>query len=244
MPAEVVTKSCRNCGREVSAKIDPELSGTWRVYAMSFAVLCEKCNAEYEQKLAADAEAEKQRTERDRYQRRLERSGLPALLQAVKLDDLDIDANSDSIRSARAWAAGEITSLVLSGDVGVGKTYLAAAATNEMLQRRAARWVTAPRFMIMARSDFRAEARQEITELLLQPKLALVLDDLDKANATAYALDLLFEAIDARLNAGTPLLVTTNLRWPALKERFGEALASRLATATGHRMEGSDRRRA
>lgn len=80
--------------------------------------------------------------------------------------------------------------------------------------------------------------------MLLKRSVPLVLDDIDKVAPSDFTLDLLFEAIDERVNSGTALLVTTNLHYPDLEDRFGEPIASRLAGyCKAHRLDGPDRRR-
>jgi DNA replication protein DnaC len=187
------------------------------------------------------------REARDHEARQLARingSGIPAGLRGITFDLLTVDeANATAIEDAERWARGDILGLVLSGEVGVGKTWIAAAATNEKLKATPVRWFSAARFMVQARAGFKDRAREEITDVLTRPDLALVLDDIDKANPTEFTREVLFEAIDERIANATPILVTTNLRYPELEQRLGEPIASRLSTCQAHRIEGQDRRR-
>lgn len=122
-------------------------------------------------------------------------------------------------------------------------TWISAAAANEMLRQREVRWFAAPRFMTQARAGFKHAARDQITDVLTRPDIALVLDDLDKVNPTDFTKEVLFTAIDERLTAGTPLVVTTNQGYEEIEEIFGEPIASRLSTCRGIRLDGDDRRR-
>lgn len=75
---------------------------------------------------------------------------------------------------------------------------------------------------------------------------ALVLDDLDKARRSEYASEQLLCAIDKRITAGAPLLVTTNLMPSQLADRFpgyGPMIVSRLrGYCETFLVEGPDRR--
>ena len=135
---------------------------------------------------------------------------------------------------------------MLVGPVGVGKTWLAAAAAWALLERKAVRWFSVPTLFARIGLAFADEARQDALNVLAGTQ-ALVLDDIDKARATDYAAEQLFCAIDNRVTAGAPLLITTNLELDALAARFpqpyGEAIVSRLAQhCEAFALEGADRR--
>jgi DNA replication protein DnaC len=78
---------------------------------------------------------------------------------------------------------------------------------------------------------------------MTNPKLALVLDDIDKAKPTDFARDILFELIDERINNRASLLITTNMNSGEFAEAYGEAIASRVAGyCEAKRIDGDDRR--
>lgn len=142
---------------------------------------------------------------------------------------------------AKQWAAGEVSTLVLTGPVGVGKTYLAAAACWDRLQSQPTRWVSVARIMLQLRAAFGDENRAEALKVLTGES-AIVLDDLDKVNPTEDGRSAIFTAIDARIEQGSPLLVTTNLDMSEIGKRYGDAVMSRLRGGQVVRMQGADRR--
>ena len=159
-------------------------------------------------------------------------SGIPAGLRDWTLDRAGPSVRSDIISAATAWAAGDSRGLFLSGPAGVGKTTIAAAAANGLLSTRPVRWLSVPVMFARLGLSFADDERTEILRLLASPT-AIVLDDIDKTRPSEYAAEQLFLAIDTRVQAGSPLLVTTNLSLSALAARYpepyGETIVSRLA---------------
>lgn len=154
------------------------------------------------------------------------------------------------------WSRGEIRGLILAGRVGMGKSWFAAVAAQSLIYHRVKaldalhlkpmapiRWVTVPALIQKSRGEYGSESRKE-AEKILAGTAGLVLDDIDKVKPTEFSIDLLFEAIETRINAGRPLLVTTNLGYRELRDLLGDPITSRLrGYCEGQRMIGKDRRR-
>ena len=156
------------------------------------------------------------------------------------------DAPAGPLQGAQAWGRGDADGLLLAGPVGVGKTWLAAAAAWERLERAPVRWFSVPTLFARLSLGFADDGRQDALNVLAG-KRALVLDDIDKVRASEYAAEQLFCAIDNRVTAGAQLLITTNLALSTLAGRFpepyGEAIVSRLAQhCEAFALEGQDRR--
>jgi DNA replication protein DnaC len=236
-------KQCTTCGIAVQAEVPPEIDQDSRWYRLAerMPVYCDPCGEEAEHDIARQEHEQAEA----RHLQRITASGIPANLRGVSFDRLDNDeALAPAVAAAKSWAGGEIRGLVLSGTVGVGKTWIAAAAANQYLRRSGLYWIATPRLMLQARAGFKSNERDAAYKVLLKRSVPLVLDDIDKVAPSDFTLDLLFEAIDERVNSGTALLVTTNLHYPDLEDRFGEPIASRLAGyCKAHRLDGPDRRR-
>jgi DNA replication protein DnaC len=94
----------------------------------------------------------------------------------------------------------------------------------------------------MDRAGFGTDEKAQANRILTGAS-PLVLDDLDKVGTNATVRSLLYLAIDNRIEAGSPLLVTTNLKPDQLAETFGEAISSRLrGDCEVHVLAGADRR--
>ena len=99
--------------------------------------------------------------------------------------------------------------LLLFGNVGTGKTFLAACAANALIDKGVPCLVT--NFARIANTvQGLFEGRQEYYDSLNKFPL-LVLDDLSAERKTEYMQEIVFNVIDARYRAKLPLIVTTNL---------------------------------
>ena len=127
-----------------------------------------------------------------------------------------------------------VSSIVLSGGVGVGKTGLAVAAIG-----KAATWAERPRFVSWLRLQSRIMAsygpnvggsRYEMIEQYAKADV-LVLDDFGTSGTPAsdHAIALAEEMIEARATGGHATLITTNLTQGQLEVEFGARVASRIA---------------
>jgi DNA replication protein DnaC len=176
---------------------------------------------------------------RSRLKERAIRAELPAALCGLELSAC---APGPSLDAARDWALGDLPGLCLTGPAGVGKTRLAAAACWARLQEAPVRWVSAARLMAQLRSGFNTEAKAKADAILVGAG-AVVLDDIDKASPTDFGREVMFNTIDARIEEGRRLLITTNKSMEELGDQLGDPIKSRVA---GYcrvvRMQGRDRR--
>ena len=171
-------------------------------------------------------------------------SGIPKLLRGLTWDTVN-GKPPELVAAARNWATGDVQGLVMCSPVGVGKTYLAAVAAWARLERGLpVRWFYVPALFAQLKLGF-GDPRHDAAVDALIGCSALVLDDIDKVRPSDYAAEQLCCAIDTRVTAGKPLLITTNLELPELAARFpnGEAIVSRLVGyCEAFTLTGRDRR--
>jgi DNA replication protein DnaC len=121
-------------------------------------------------------------------------------------------------------------SLLLVGDVGRGKTFLASAIGNVALEAgRTVVYVTFGEFLDLIRlhkfDD--QEAYMAGIQRLYDADL-IILDDLGAEKATDFAIQELFTLINTRMNRRRPMVVSSNLKPEEFQETYGDRISSRL----------------
>jgi DNA replication protein DnaC len=127
------------------------------------------------------------------------------------------------VQDARAFADAPDGWIVLSGASGCGKTHIAAAIVNRLLERGdAALFVVVPDLLDHLRSAYQQGAEVGYDELFERVRNApvLALDDLGTQAPTQWAQEKLFQIINHRFNSRLPMVVTTNLTLEQLDERL------------------------
>ena len=102
--------------------------------------------------------------------------------------------------------------LLLWGDVGTGKSYLAACIANALIEKEVS--VRMLNFGQILNTGFDEKAR--ILGVLSKYDL-LILDDFGMERRTEYAQEIVFQVIDTRYQSRKPMIVTTNLSLQTLK---------------------------
>lgn len=217
----------------------PDREGSRRlalVHMMARRVLCDSCQTIVDHEDSQAREHERQQVQRQRI------LTLPRELQSV--DMAKSPADGEAVDAAKLWVA-QGGALTLVGIVGAGKTYLAAAATAQMMAERDVSWQSVPSMLAAATAAFGDDDRRKAVRAIVGNG-ALVLDDLDKIKPGDWAASQLFAAIDNRLTSGAPLLITLNKSLGELADfiggEFGPAIASRLSQQHVVELHGADQR--
>lgn len=156
----------------------------------------------------------------------------------------------DSLRKARLFAEkfpDTPKGLLISGESGVGKTFLVNCITKSLLDKC---------FTVMYLSSFRlfeiftdykfgdAEVKAgavKAFDLILDCDL-LVIDDLGVEQTSQPTLSQFFTCMEERALRGKPILITTNLGMEAIKQRYSGRVASRLFEFQYIKLLGFDNR--
>lgn len=121
-------------------------------------------------------------------------------------------------RYADLWSQvyADNTGLLLWGGVGNGKTYAAASVANAVIEEHEATVLVTSFPVILNELMGRTSDRNAYVESIVRPQL-LVIDDLGAERDSPFALEQIYNVIDARYRQHRPLIITTNLSLSEIK---------------------------
>ncbi len=147
---------------------------------------------------------------------------------AMQQHTFDRASDADHIQKARRYAEqwdrvrSDNIGLLFFGNTGSGKSYTAHCIANALLDHHIpVRYV--PAVELVAKLMDRETRRDEYIEKLCKTPL-LIIDDIGAERDTAFAREQLCAVIDARSEAGKPLVVTTNYSLSEMRNCTDHAL--------------------
>lgn len=170
------------------------------------------------------------------------------LLETYRIDDADKTKSAELARRfIQHWAEmkEDGTGLLLWGNVGTGKTFIAAAIANAVIDLgESARMRSTGEIVLEVQSG---PNKIGIIDEICRPSL-LVLDDLGAERETSFGAEIVYTVIDRRYQTGRPLIVTTNIPLQEIKTETDSG-KSRLYSRILDRcipifVDGPDRRKA
>lgn len=235
----VVRVRCQDCKREIVLRSDEEPNEL--ALRLALMIVCEACSEEEDRRDEAAVAAIS-------FAARFKASGMPEHARDLSFNDMIASGSrAQAIDGARNWAVqkpADARGLLLHGPAGTGKTRLAATAAAARLRQYPVAWVSVAMLIARLQASFSDRDRSDALKVLTGVG-GLVLDDLDKVNPSETVRSQLFVAIENRVQAESPLLITTNLPPAQLEEKFGEAIVSRVmgyCLGRTYLMNGADRR--
>lgn len=121
--------------------------------------------------------------------------------------------------------------LMISGPVGSGKTFLACAVANALLEHGVeVLFVIVPDLLDQIRASYDNSNRDTEHDLIDSARNVgvLILDDLGAHNYTDWVRNKLYSIINYRLNNHLPTVITTNLDLDELEQYLGQRTTSRI----------------
>ena len=167
-----------------------------------------------EQAAAAEKEADEARQKALRVAS-LRTSGLMDVsLRPMRFDTDDLRASGYTDKGRRYianWGTVERDNvgMLLWGNTGTGKTFLAACIANALIDQGVSVMMTSFPRILAAVQGLRPDERAGYLDDLNRYRL-LVIDDLGAERQSEYALEIVYNVIDGRYKAQKPLIVTTN----------------------------------
>ena len=184
-----------------------------------------KCRQEAEEKKKLSLRAEKLR----------ENSGIPVKYKDVRFETSDPDPqNARSVKILKRYSEKfpelykKNQGLIIHGAIGTGKTHIAACATHGIINQGYSAFFVSLAELLQKRTYF--DKKQEVYEEeefmhRIRSVALLVIDDFGTERATDYALEFVYNVINARCNANKPIIVTTNLSREEMLECQNRQLA-------------------
>jgi DNA replication protein DnaC len=162
-----------------------------------------------------DQKKQQELKDRQHYHENLRTRGIQdAALRACSFDQSD-GSNPENIKIAQIYAATfsenfypQGSGLLLWGDVGTGKSYVAACIANALINEGIPALMTSA--AKINNELFNQQDKNKYLETLNYYEL-LIIDDLGVERKSDFALENLFTVIDERYKSNKPLIITTNL---------------------------------
>ena len=120
-------------------------------------------------------------------------------------------------------------SLLLQGATGIGKTHLCLAIARRVTEQGYGVVYGSVQPLIRRLEAEHFGRTQGDSEAQLTSCDLLVLDDLGMEFDTPFSRACLYNVLNARLLEGRPTVISTNLSFTALQERYGDQIASRIS---------------
>lgn len=195
-------------------------------------------------------------------------SGLSDILEEENFDTFDLDlypdiaiddmtamsvrdAMNDIYHDAKIFADEFDTAhgnLLLYGDTGVGKTFLSHCIAKQLLDSgHSVLYLSANRFFdLLAQRQFDRDMKYEDKNTTISYILdcdLLILDDLGTELNNAFTASQLYHCIESRLIGRRSTIITTNLPFKEINERYTERVFSRImSNYTSLKLVGNDLR--
>ena len=119
---------------------------------------------------------------------------------------------AENLLTSSDSGGSENRGLLLWGNIGSGKSYLAACIANALIERE----IPAKMQNLSRLLNTGFEEREEMMKTMLCYPL-LILDDFGIERETGFSLEIIYNVIDVRYQSRKPLIVTTNLTLNAIQ---------------------------
>lgn len=231
---QAIDAICPTHGAYVARFIAPPIEGLNGVKTG-----CPKCSAERQAAEQARKEAEEARRRRCQVDDLRAKSGIPTRFSGSDFAGYHVSGQGQRIALAacKAYADGwpdrmaEGASLVLTGGPGTGKTHLACAIANTVIDLHLARvrFGTVAHMLRFIKDTYRRDSElseQQAIDRLAAPDL-LVLDEVGVQVGSDHEKMLMFEVLNSRYQECKPTILISNLNAADLEDFMGQRVMDR-----------------
>ena len=227
-------KECEFCGKELQSKIVPIKMGE---IIFNLNTGTERCTCDdaknYWKEIDRKKEEERIKRKAMEHQENVHRlqelSKMNRRVRGYKFDNYRVTmANRKAYMKAREYAKGLVSgkkdSLYITGNIGTGKTHLAASIANYLIDNNiGVKFGTLINLLGVIKESYKLDTVTEEHIMDLYSKIPLlVIDDLGKERPSEWVLEKLFTIVNNRYERNLPIVITTNYN----REQLGERLAS------------------
>ena len=234
-------KKCEFCGKELEpigldylyVNISPESIEYQRC-------TCDKSKEYWKEKDKQDAEEQKRKRFRNMINVIYKQNYVGRKYQELNFENFSIDLNNkNAVKMANDYInknKDKILSngLIIMGESGVGKTHLAAAIVNKLIENdKIVLMGRLTTLLDMIKETFRdnAKSENELIELYSNVDM-IIIDDLGTEKISSWALEKLYTIIQNRFENGLPIIITTRFDKKGLISRFSYSNDQDLIDAT------------
>lgn len=168
------------------------------------------CKCEYERKQEEKAEWERQQA--SMIMKQLRQEGFTDQKLKMCRFECDDEKNISASNTCKGWAVTyhpKKKGLMILGDTGTGKTFLAASIANKLIDD--GHRVIMTNLTRISQNLIEKKTKTEYMDSLASCEL-LILDDFGTERESDWMEEVTYNVIDARYRSGKPLIITTNIK--------------------------------
>lgn len=201
--------------------------------------ICDKeRRADRDKKEAARKKKEAAALEDRRRDSRIRASGVPRRFMLAGFDtDWEFESSRGRIITCCKMYVDEFEDvlkdgrcLIMTGGVGTGKTHLACAIANKVVQDHSVFYTTAIKLSRMVKDTYSRDSKETESEVIsrLVHKELLIIDEVGMQFGSDAEKMILFEVINGRYENMRPTILSANMTLPELKNFVGDRVIDRM----------------